>query len=395
MLKTIIILAILISFSNCLSSDSKQLKTTFIIINDMVVDEGNGGDNILDFTVSLSEKASEDILINYYTEDASAFQSMDYIKSEGQIIIPKNSKSVTISIEIISDNIKEGDEVFRLKFDPINKIEFSQTEALIIIKNDDTMLPYSVNDYITPESYEGWKLVWRDEFDENEVNKNWWTYEIGNGINGWGNNEIQYYTDATINSRVENSQLIIEAHDDYQNGKEFTSARIITKNKKSFGFGRIDIRAKLPYGQGIWPAIWMLGNNIDEIGWPACGEIDIMELIGNHASTSHATVHFGSDFPNHKYKGENYAIINELFNERFHVFSVIREVDQMWFFVDDILIFDFNSRDTQGMPYPFNKNFFLILNVAVGGNWPGNPDRTTQFPQQLIIDYIREFEKNQ
>lgn len=168
---------------------------------------------------------------------------------------------------------------------------------------------------------------------------------------------------------------------------------MITKDKKSFDFGRTDIRAKLPFGQGIWPALWMLGNTIDQKGWPACGEIDILELIGNLPSTSHATVHFGVDFPNHKYVGNSYHVSDEMFNDRFHVFSVVREYNQMWFYVDDILIFEFSSKDTQGQPYPFNEQFFYIFNVAIGGNWPGDPDETTVFPQQMLVDYIRVFEK--
>ncbi|MEN8124903.1 MAG: glycoside hydrolase family 16 protein [Bacteroidota bacterium] len=394
MIRIINAIILLFFFIGCTSSDDTPIKTPYVIINDMNIIEGDDDNKILDFIISLRESSSEDVLLKFYTEDASAFQNLDYKKNESQITISAGKTNVSIPIEIISDIIKEGDEVFRIRFEPIGSIDFNQTEAQIVIKNNDADLPYGNEDYVTPSSYEGWKLVWEDEFDGNEINKNWWTHEIGSGSNGWGNNELEYYTDSEENSRVEDGNLIIEARDDSWNGHKFTSARMVTKGKKSFGFSRIDIRAKLPFGQGIWPALWMLGDNIDQAGWPACGEIDIMEMIGNEASTSHATVHFGTDFASHKYSGNSYQVSNEIFNDRFHVFSVVKEVNQMWFFVDDIMIFEFNTNDTQGMSYPFNQNYFLILNVAIGGDWPGDPDGTTQFPQQMIVDYIRVFEKD-
>jgi|LGOV01.1.fsa_nt_gb beta-glucanase (GH16 family) len=394
MIKVINILLLLFFFSSCTSSESPPEKTPYVTISNMNLVEGDDSNKMFDFTISLRESYSKDIVLKYITEDASAFQNLDYIKKEGQITIAAGKTNALIPLEIISDKIREGDEVFWIRFEQVTNVDFNQTQAQILIKNNDVDLPYSNEDYITPISYEGWKLAWGDEFDGDEINKNWWTHEIGNGSNGWGNNEIEYYTDAKENSRIENGKLIIEARDDSWNGHKFTSARMITKDKKSFNYSRIDIRAKIPFGQGIWPAIWMLGDNIDQVSWPACGEIDIMELIGNHPSTSHATVHFGTDFSSHKYSGDSYIISNEIFNDRFHVFSVIREANIMWFFVDDILIYEFSSNDTQGMSYPFNQDFFLILNVAIGGNWPGDPDGTTQFPQQMMVDYIRVFEKN-
>ncbi len=394
MIKVINISLLLFFFSSCTSSESPPEKTPYVTISNMNLVEGDDSNKMFDFTISLRESYSKDIVLKYITEDASAFQNLDYIKKEGQITIAAGKTNALIPLEIISDKIREGDEVFWIRFEQVTNVDFNQTQAQILIKNNDVDLPYSNEDYITPISYEGWKLAWGDEFDGDEINKNWWTHEIGNGSNGWGNNEIEYYTDAKENSRIENGKLIIEARDDSWNGHKFTSARMITKDKKLFNYSRIDIRAKIPFGQGIWPAIWMLGDNIDQVSWPACGEIDIMELIGNHPSTSHATVHFGTDFSSHKYSGDSYIISNEIFNDRFHVFSVIREANIMWFFVDDILIYEFSSNDTQGMSYPFNQDFFLILNVAIGGNWPGDPDGTTQFSQQMMVDYIRVFEKN-
>ena len=393
MVKSINFLLLIFVFSNCSSSEERPIVTPFVKIQDIATSEGNNGTKSIDFTLTLQEISSVDISLQYTTEDASAFQYLDYTKQEGYIIIPAGKKTATIPLHIISDEIKEGDEIFRLKFESSQDINFNQTSAVITIKNDDATLPYQNDDYTSPNSYQGWKLVWKDEFDGKDINNENWTHEIGNGDNGWGNSELEYYTDDLKNSRLKNKNLVIEARDDSWNGHKYTSARMVSKEKNSFGYGRVDIRAKLPYGKGIWPALWMLGDNIDEVGWPACGEIDIMELIGDHPSKSHATVHFGKNFANYKYVGDDYSLSNEIFNDRFHVFSVVREENQMWFYIDDIMFFEFSSNDTQGMPYPFNQKFFFILNVAVGGNWPGNPDATTQFPQQMLVDYIRVFEK--
>ena len=132
----------------------------------------------------------------------------------------------------------------------------------------------------SPSSYPGMSLVWADEFDGSSLNQNFWSYETGNGTNGWGNNELQFYR--TENTGIQDGCLVITAKKEPYGGKEYTSSRIITKNKKQFQYGRVDIRAALPKGQGIWPALWMLGANYDTVNWPACGEIDIMEMIGGN-----------------------------------------------------------------------------------------------------------------
>lgn len=381
-------------FIHCSSSGAEKPVIPIINISDAEIMEGNTGVTTLDYSINLQEAATEDITLNYTTDDGSAFQELDYHKAAGSITIPAGSTSSTLQLQIVTDLIKEGTELFHLVFDAgATQVELSKMSADIKIINDDTQLPYDTDDYTTPASYAGWKQSWADEFDGPAIDQSVWTHEIGNGDNGWGNNELEYYTDAPENSRIENGQLVIEARDDAWNGKKYTSARMITKGAKSFTYSRTDIRAKLPTGQGIWPALWMLGDNIDSKGWPACGEIDIMELIGNQPASSHATVHFGADFSQHKYVGKNYTLSGEIFMDRFHVFSVVREPNHMWFYIDDILFFDFTSKDTQGQPYPFNQPFFFLFNVAIGGDWPGNPDATTVFPQEMLVDYIRVFEK--
>lgn len=378
---------------SCSKDEATETKKPTVLIFDLNILEGDHGRTMLDFPIALQEVFEKDITLNYKSDDGSAFQELDYKAAKGIITIPAGTKEVNIPLEIVSDKIKEGHEIFRILLDLNDEVEFNTRTAQILISNDDSELPYDNDDYSTPSGYQGWSLVWADEFDGTNINTNYWTHEIGNGDGGWGNNELEYYTDAEENSRIEDGKLVIEARDDSWNDKKYTSARMITKEKFAIGFSRTDIRAKLPYGQGIWPALWMLGNDVDSKGWPACGEIDIMELIGNAPSTSHATVHWGVDFPSHKYVGQSYSLSREKFKDRFHVFSVVREYNQMWFYVDDILIFEFSSKDLQGQPNPFNQQFFYIFNVAIGGNWPGNPDETTVFPQKMEVDYIRVFEK--
>lgn len=394
MKSNLLFLLTIILLGGCGSSNEPEPVIPKISVENVNMLEGDQGPVVIDFKVKIDKAVENDITIKYATDDASAFQGMDYKNATGQVSIPAGSVEATIPIEIIPDLIKEGNEVFRLLFDSDMDVEFNTQTTYITIGNDDSALPYDSEDYSTPDSYQGWVLAWADEFDGSEINTDWWTHEIGNGDNGWGNNELQYYTDAPENSRIEDGKLVIEARNDSWNGKQYTSARMITKDKKEYKFSRTDIRARVPYGQGIWPALWQLGHNIDDKGWPACGELDIMELVGHQPSTSHATVHWGADFTQHKYTGKGYSINGEIFYDRFHVFSLVREFNQVYFYVDDILIFEFSSKDLQGQPNPFNEDYFYIFNVAIGGNWPGNPDETTVFPQFMEVDYIRVFEKN-
>lgn len=237
-----------------------------------------------------------------------------------------------------------------------------------------------------------YKLVWSDEFNYTGLpDSTKWSYDVGG--NGWGNNELQYYTDRTDNAYLTNGNLIIEAKKEAFGGRDYTSARLITKGKKDFTFGRVDIRAKLPKGKGIWPALWMLGKKIDQVNWPNCGEIDIMEVIGSKPNIVNGTVHYGAQGATTSIsKTATYTLPSGDFSDKFNVFSLIWTQDNMEILVNDISYFKTN-RTTVGSIYPFNEPFFMLFNVAVGGNWPGSPDATTVFPQQMIVDYIRVFKK--
>jgi beta-glucanase (GH16 family) len=244
--------------------------------------------------------------------------------------------------------------------------------------------------YTSAASYSNYRLVWRDEFEGSVIDESSWTFEIGRGQNGWGNNELQYYTNK--NATVQQGYLVITAKKENVADAAYTSTRMITKGKKEFKFGRIDIRAKLPYGQGIWPALWMLGANIDSVGWPASGEIDIMELLGHEPNKSYGTMHWGPHHTQHKSKGNSITLPSGNFSEEFHVFSLDWKADTLRVLVDDKEFFALTAGDVVPDPYPFNAPHYLLFNVAVGGNWPGSPDASTRFPQHMIVDYVRVFQ---
>lgn len=249
-----------------------------------------------------------------------------------------------------------------------------------------------------PEEEASWQLVWEDEFEEDELDMDKWSYQLGDGCQisenlcGWGNNELQYYTEREENVSVNDGFLTITAHKEEYEGSNYTSARIRTIDKGDWLFGRIEVRAKLPQGQGIWPAIWMLPT--DEIfgGWPQSGEIDIMELVGHEPETVHGTVHFGQPWPNNRYEGKPYSLDSGIFADNYHVFSIEWKENNIQFFVDDNLFFTVTPGTLSPENYPFNAKFHMIMNIAVGGNWPGNPDSTTEFPQTMSVDYVRVYQ---
>lgn len=234
---------------------------------------------------------------------------------------------------------------------------------------------------------DGWTLLWHDEFNGPSIDSTIWNHEV-NG-DGGGNNELQYYTASSVNSWVENGWLVIQALKQGYGGKDYTSARLNTDGHKSWLYGRADVRAKLPKGQGLWPAIWMLPTDWEYGAWPASGEIDIMELLGNNPQTVYGTIHWGADAAHHLYSGGNYTLSgSKSFADDFHLFTLEWSVDSIKWYVDGI------KYHVEGNASPFDKRFHMILNVAVGGNWPGSPDSTTTFPQTMIVDYVRVYSKN-
>ncbi len=243
----------------------------------------------------------------------------------------------------------------------------------------------------TPIGYrEGWILTWQDEFDGPEIDAANWTHEIGG--NGWGNAEDQFYTAEPENSFIENGNLVIQALEQRKQGKPYTSARLITKDKFSQTYGRFEARLQIPKGQGIWPAFWMLGEDISTAGWPESGEIDIMENIGKEPTMIHGTVH-GPGYSGARGVGASYSLPDgRPFADDFHVFAIEWEPEEIRWYVDDVLFNTVTPSDVAG-DWVYDHPFFILLNLAVGGQWPGYPDATTQFPQRLVVDYVRVYER--
>jgi beta-glucanase (GH16 family) len=249
-----------------------------------------------------------------------------------------------------------------------------------------------------PASPPQWQLVWSDEFNGtngSSPDPANWTFDIGGG--GWGNQELESYTNRPVNTHIQDGNLVITALRETYTGPDgitrpYTSARLKTQNLFSQAYGKFEARIKIPYGQGMWPAFWMLGSNFDQVPWPASGEIDIMENIGKEPSTIHGTVHGPG------YSGDNgitgaFTLPDAArFSDDFHIFAVEWEPTQIRFYVDSTLYMTVSTSDLPaGTTWVFNHPFFIILNVAVGGGWPGNPDATTVFPQTMLVDYVRVY----
>lgn len=272
--------------------------------------------------------------------------------------------------------------------------DFVSSNESVTISNGDLGIGIPDVGFESPLSYEGYDLIWQDEFSGNSLSNDW-VHELGDGcpnLCGWGNKELQFYR--RENTELKDGFLIIKAVQESVGGKNFTSSRIKTQDKKSYTFGRFDIRAVLPRGQGLWPAIWMLGDNIPQVGWPACGEIDIMEMVGGSANgrdnTVHGTVHWDNN-GQYANSGGPVSLSQGIFNDKFHVFSVIWDERKIVWLLDNV---PYHQIDTTPQALDeFRKPHFFLFNVAVGGNWPGSPDSSTNFPQQMVVDYIRVFQK--
>ncbi len=239
-------------------------------------------------------------------------------------------------------------------------------------------------------------LVLEDNFNvDGAPDPSIWAFEIGRGSqnDGWGNNELQFYTDRPENAIVQNGYLIITAKQEAFQGASYTSARLKTQNLFDQQYGRFEARIKLPYGKGLWPAFWMLGSNFEEDGWPQCGEIDIMEYLGNSPTQILGTLH-GPGFSGGESISKKYNLIGDRFDNGFHIFGIEWTKDHINWYVDDVLYNQITRQqvEDEGGEWVFDNSFFMILNMAVGGNLPGNPDTNTMFPQRMIVDYVKVYQ---
>ena len=245
---------------------------------------------------------------------------------------------------------------------------------------------------------DGYELLWSDEFDGDKLNEDIWSYDPHEP--GWTNNELQEYTTSTDNVFVKDGVLTLKALKTDKNGKDYyTSGKVKSQGKKDFTYGKVTVSAKVPQGQGLWPAIWMMPTDEQHYGqWPKCGEIDIMEVLGNDTKTAYGTVHYGEP---HAQQQKDYKLVVGSFAEKFHEYSVEWEPGEMRWYIDGNEYLKVNDwftavdgEDEKPYPAPFDQPFFVQLNLAVGGDWPGNPDSTTNFDKaQFEIDYVRVYQK--
>jgi len=249
-----------------------------------------------------------------------------------------------------------------------------------------------VLDRIGGAAWGNWNVVWSDEFNGTTINPAIWTFDLGNGSGGWGNNEFEYYTSRPQNAYASNGVLNIVARQESFGGFNYTSARLKTQGLFSKRYGRFEFRARLPQGVGYWPALWLLGTNVTTVGWPACGEIDVVESNGSYATNVQGTIHFGSSVT------QTYTLPGDSITN-FHTYLLEWTTNAILWYVDGLRYQTRTNWSSSAGPYPapFNQPFFLIMNLAIGGNYLGNPSQATInantiFPGVLQVDYIRIYE---
>ena len=298
-----------------------------------------------------------------------------------------------------------GEEAVLVEKEKTEEGTFSE-EELVLIETEEILsienLSEAVDDQGNPiPQYEGYELVWHDEFSEPELDKSIWSMVFA--LRGANNHELQSYELSEENVYIEDGKLMLRAIENISEtgGKSYTSGKVTTQDKMDMMYGKIVVCGKVPAGKGLWPAIWMLPTDEALYGhWPTCGEIDIMEILGDDVTTTYSTIHYGA--PHLQQQGA-YKLENGSFADEFHEFSVEWEPDEMRFYVDDELNYtahdwfcSFNGIDKLDFPAPFDQTFYLQLNLAVGGDWPGHPDETTDFTNAVFeVDYVRVYQKTE
>lgn len=363
-----------------LSSCDGQLPAPITRFNvDAISFEEGDADQSYTVVFTADAVADRDLSIAYELQEKSATFADDIVEKSGTLEFAEGSDQASLEIVVKGDSYLELEESFELLLYHDNTIRFTFN-----IKDNDTetVILEDGEGYYTPLEYPSMTRVWSDEFEGSEIDLTNWTHEVGEE---WANNELQAYSADSRYSSVSDGKLSITARE--ENGN-YTSARMISNDKYEVQYGRIDIRAKLPKGQGLWPALWLLGENIFEVSWPQCGEIDIMELVGHEPNVVHGTAHYFNN--GHQYKGRGKSLATGDFADKFHVFSLIWTRESLVWLLDGERYLTFQKEDIEG--FPLNTPFFFIMNVAVGGDWPGNPDGTTVFPQTMEVDYVRVFQ---
>ena len=342
-------------------------------------------DTDFEFVINIPLASKSDASVDYATADGTAVAGVDYLATSGTAVIPAGSLSTSIKVKVKGDSIRKNPQSFYINYSNPTNCTMTLTQAVGEIKNDGLYFPVEDNGYVTPNTYPDYKLVWSDEFNGKSIDENNWTFELGN--NGWGTHELVNYTNRIQNAFVSSGNLIIEARKEDVYG--YTSARITTKGKKSFKYGRIDIRAKIPtIPDGVMSSLRMMGSNIDAVGWPNCGEIDIMQLP--HVEYfAYNTLHWTDSLGAARQFGVNNGLGVDG-EKKFHVFTAIWDASRIEMYIDDYQTFEMS---TNAKSLPFNDYFFFIFNVSIGGDWPGTPSSKAEFPQRMIVDYVRVFSK--
>ncbi len=396
MIKNFVLL--IIGFVCCLSckksgggnDNNNNEPTPSLKINDVTLNRQNS-DFAFRFFVDLSAKSSKTVTVQYSTINGTAKAGEDYENTSGTLTFQPGETELYVDVTVKGDSLRQAQQNFYMQLSNAQNSKLSIPKATATIINDGTYLPTNNTGYSTPDNYSGYKLTWSDEFDGNALNTNNWNYESGGG--GWGNNELEYYTSRPQNVFVSSGNLIIEARKENYGSNNYTSARLNTAGKREFQYGRIDIRAKLPVDAGMWPALWMLGSNFSSTGWPACGETDIMELIGKNPYQVVGSLHWKKGDGSEGTVNNTYSLSSQNFSQEFHVFSLLWSADSLQILVDDKVYVTGTKNNIATGVYPFDVPSFFIFNVAVGGDWPGPPNDATIFPQHMFVDYVRVFKK--
>lgn len=387
------LLLCLFIFNSCSKGDGSKAPTPRISISNVTLPEGNAGTTNFEFTATLDNATSQQVSFNYSVIEGTAKASEDFVAVTNQTItFQPNEEEKKIVVSVIADEVKEADETFTVVVNNATNANVPFSPATGNIVNDDTQIVISNTGYDAPTSYAGYTLAWSDEFNTPSLNAANWAFQNGNGcpaLCGWGNSELEYY--AENNLTFQNGKMVIEARKENVGGSSYTSSKILSTGKKTFKFGRIDFRAKLPKGKGIWPAFWMMPESSVYGSWPKSGELDIMEYLGHETNKTYGTLHFGPG-PGSTQIGKSHVLPTGNFSDEFHVFSLIWKQDQIQWLVDGNVYGTANKVDFGANNYPFNEQFYFIINLAVGGQWPGSPDASTTFPQWMIVDYVRVYQ---
>lgn len=381
--------------SQCKKSSSTDSSVTPLTVEDIAMPEGTGGISNATLTLKLHHSVGNEVKVSYATVAGSAKPGDDFTAVSGQAItFQPGETEKKINIPMVADDLKEADETFQVRIsNPVNATLLKET-INITIRNDDSKVPFNNTGYDAPTSYPTYNLVWSDEFNGALLDPASWVAEVGDGcpgVCGWGNNELEYYLQPPNNLFFQDGKMILEARAESYGGKNYTSTRIKTQGLRTFKYGRIDIRAILPIGKGLWPALWMLPQDNVFGGWPRSGELDIMEQIGSEPAKVAGTLHYGPG-PQSTYLSKTHSLAGSSFHDQFHVFSLEWKEDEIRWLVDGAVYATTTKADIGGNNWPFNEKFFFIVNLAVGGNWPGAPDASTVFPQWFILDYIRVYQ---